>query len=80
MTEREGQVQTRLALEAMEMIALCEERMEKSSSMTVLPGAIIVTEADRQRWLTNLIEQHGEQWIQDHQRLLDAQWAYLLTL
>jgi len=80
MTEQEGQVQMRLALEAMEMIALTEERMEKSKSMTVLPGAIIVTEADIERWRAELKAQYGEQWVKDNQRLLDAQAAYLLTL
>jgi hypothetical protein len=37
-------------------------------------------EQDRQRWEQEMVEDYGQEWVDRHRELIDAQWEYIQSL
>ena len=49
----------------------------RATALATAPAKLV---SDRERWLAELVEEKGEEWVEQHKELIEAQLEYIESL
>ena len=54
-----------------------QDAAPSSTGRATAPAKLV---SDRERWLAELVEEKGEEWVEQHKELIEAQLEYIESL